>query len=130
MKRITNQKLIILDFLRKTKIHPTAEQVFLEVQKKLPQISKATVYRVLDNLVSEGVIKSITNKDKTGSPTRFDGNEKNHQHFICNNCGEIIDLYNDKIKKYLDGQQKFIKEGIADGFEINFYGRCKKCSEN
>jgi Fur family ferric uptake transcriptional regulator len=130
MKRITNQKLIILDFLRKTKIHPTAEQVFLEVQKKLPQISKATVYRILDNFVNEDVIRSIADKNKTGSPVRFDGNEKSHQHFICTNCGEITDLYNDKIKKYLNNKQVFIKEGVADGFEVNFYGRCKKCSEN
>jgi Fe2+ or Zn2+ uptake regulation protein len=130
MKRVTNQKLIILDFLRKTKIHPTAEQVFLEVQKKLPQISKATVYRILDNFVNEGVIRSIADKNKTGSPIRFDGNEKSHQHFICTNCGEITDLYNDKIEKYLNSKQDFIKEGVVGGFEVNFYGRCKKCDEN
>ena len=128
MQRITNQKIIILDFLRETKIHPTAEQVFLEVQKKLPRISKATVYRILEGFVEDGTIKSITDKSGASSPTRFDGNEKSHQHFICTNCGNIIDLYDDSIEKYLNNKQKTVRDGAISNFEVNFYGKCTKCN--
>lgn len=128
MQRITNQKIIILDFLRETKIHPTAEQVFLEVQKKLPRISRATVYRILEGFVEDGTIKSVTDKNSAGSPTRFDGNEKPHQHFICTTCGNIIDLYDDSIEKYLNHKQKTVKDGVINNFEVNFYGKCTKCN--
>ncbi len=127
MERITNQKITVLNFLRKTKIHPTAEQVFLEVQKKLPRISQATVYRILDGFVEDGTIKSVTDKNSTNSPTRFDGNEKTHQHFICKKCGNIDDLYNDKIEEYLTSQKSLIKKGLIENFEVNFYGQCSKC---
>jgi Fur family ferric uptake transcriptional regulator len=122
MQRITNQKIIILDFLRKTKTHPSAEQVFLEVQKKLPRISKATVYRVLADFVKNGAIQSVA-----GKITRFDGNKQTHQHFTCKGCGNIADLYNTKIEKYLTEKQALIEEGSVDNFEVNFYGKCKKC---
>jgi len=128
MERITNQKIVILDFLRKTKIHPTAEQVFLEVQKKLPRISKATVYRILEGFVEDGTIRSVADKSGAGSPTRFDGNEKSHQHFICTRCGKIIDLYDDNIEEYLFGKRNSVKEGMVDNVEVSFYGRCIECN--
>ena len=127
MQRVTNQKIIILEFLRKTKIHPTAEQVFLEVQKKLPRISKATVYRILENLVKNNEIERVADKNSAGNPTRFDGNKKTHQHFICKNCGKIVDLYNAEIEKCLNSKQKTLKEGSINNFEVNFYGTCTKC---
>jgi len=128
IERITNQKIVILDFLRETKIHPTAEQVFLEVQKKLPRISKATVYRILEGFVEDGTIKSIADKSGASSPTRFDGNERPHQHFICTQCGKIFDLYDKNVEKYLSGKRSSVKEGLVDNFEVSFYGRCNECN--
>jgi len=124
MQRMTNQKLIILDFLRKSKDHPSADEVFLAVRKKLPQISKATVYRILDNFVKNGAIESID-----GKFTRFDGNEKPHQHFICTNCGNIIDLYDNTIEKYLNKKLRLLTDGSADKFSVDFYGTCNKCKK-
>lgn len=122
MQRMTNQKRIILDFLRETKIHPSANAVFLAVQKKLPQISQATVYRILDRFVNDGVINSIE-----GNVTRFDGNEKSHQHFICDNCGTIVDIFNTKIETYLNAQKNTVLNGCASSFDLNFRGQCLDC---
>ncbi len=123
MKRLTDQKITILDFLRKTKIHPTAKEVYLNVQKNLPRISQATVYRILDEFIKEDLIKSIP-----GKKTRFDGNDIAHQHFVCKNCGKLIDVYDDTLNKYLNKKKSKIADGNIDDFEITFYGRCKKCS--
>ncbi len=123
MKRLTNQKITILDFLRKTKIHPTAKEVYSNVQKNLPRISQATVYRILDEFIKEDLIKSIP-----GKKTRFDGNDIAHQHFVCKNCGKLIDVYDDTLNKYLNKKKSKIADGNIDDFEITFYGRCKKCS--
>ena len=49
-ERITSQKKLILDYLKSVKCHPSAGKVFFEVQKKLPRISRGTVYRILKNL--------------------------------------------------------------------------------
>ena len=122
MQRITNQKLIVLDFLRESKDHPSADDVFLAVRKKLPRISKATVYRILDNFVKDNAIKSIA-----GKFTRFDGNTKIHQHFICNNCGKIIDLYDKAIEKYLGNNKNSLQNCRVKSFEVSFYGECEKC---
>jgi len=122
LKRITTQKQIILDFLRKSKIHPDADQVFLEVRKKLPRISKATVYRILDTFVDEKLIVAIS-----GKKTRFDGNKIPHQHFLCTNCGLIVDIFDDETEKYLNKKKEIIKEGKAENFNLTFYGKCKKC---
>ncbi len=123
MKRLTNQKITILDFLRGTKIHPTAEEVYLNVQKNLPRISQATVYRILDEFVKENLIKSIP-----GKKTRFDGNDIVHQHFICKKCGKLTDIYDGALDKYLNKKKNLVADGTVDDFEITFYGRCKKCS--
>ena len=122
MQRFTNQKQIILEFLRKDKSHPTADNVFSAAQKKLPRISKATVYRILDGFVKEDLIKNIE-----GKKTRFDGNKKNHQHFICNTCGDIIDIYDKKIEEYLNIKKNIVQNSRVESFDLNFRGQCKKC---
>jgi Fe2+ or Zn2+ uptake regulation protein len=122
MKRMTNQKIIILEFLRKTKIHPTAEQVFLEVQKKLPRISQATVYRILDSFVKNGNIQSVA-----GKITRFDGNKQIHQHFICNDCNTITDIFDEKIEEYLNNRKSTVQNCRVESFSVDFRGQCEKC---
>ncbi len=122
---MTNQKLIILDFLRKSKDHPSADDVFLAVRKTLPQISKATVYRILDGFVKDSIIQNID-----GKLTRFDGNDKAHQHFICTECGNIADLYDDTIEEYLKKKRSLIKNGSVKKFSVDFYGICNKCKKD
>ena len=125
MQRMTSQKQIILDFIKKTTVHPTAEQVFLEIQKKLPHISQATVYRILNTFVKNGIIQNIT-----GKKTHFDGNQKIHQHFICNKCEKIFDIFDNDTTDFLEKKQKNIKNGKIKNFELTFYGICNKCNKN
>jgi len=56
IQRLTPQKTEILDFLRSTRIHPTSEQVYESVKKKIPMISLATVYRNLNNMADQEII--------------------------------------------------------------------------
>ena len=120
MERLTNQKRIILEYLRSVKTHPTAEKVYLEVKKKLPQISLGTVYRILNNLSEK---KSITRIAAEAS--RFDGDTFSHAHYICRKCGVIFDIY----KKYDVLKDKKIKVGKVENYQVYFYGICKKCSK-
>lgn len=77
MERITSQNKIILDYLRGVKTHPAAETIYLAVRKKLPQISRGTVYRNLKVLVKKSQIQEIPN-----AVSRYDGDVSQHAHFF------------------------------------------------
>ncbi len=120
--RETVQKKEILDFLRNTTIHPTPEQVYEHVKKRLPMISLATVYRNLNQMAEEGIIGRIN----TDREMRFDGNEIEHQHFVCEKCNKIIDIefHNTKrLLRELEGEGHEVRK-----VEVIFRGMCKECS--
>jgi len=116
-ERLTSQKKIIIDFLKSTKSHPTAESIYQAVKKKLPQISLSTVYRILNDLKEKGKIIEVFNK----KGIHFDGDTSNHSHFFCSRCHKIYDIYD---KFNLKPKNKI---GQIKDYKIYFYGICKKC---
>ncbi|MDY0302255.1 MAG: transcriptional repressor [Candidatus Moranbacteria bacterium] len=124
MERLTNQKQIILDYLRSTKSHPTAEDVFLKVRKRLPHISLGTVYRNLNQFVRKNTIRELSGETK-----RFDADISLHHHFVCKKCHRVIDLSDIVIsKKYL--KEKFKEIGEVTDYELFVYGVCEECKKN
>lgn len=124
MERLTNQKQIILDYLRSTKSHPNAEDVFLKVRKRLPHISLGTVYRNLNQFVRKNTIRELSGETK-----RFDADISLHHHFVCKKCHRVIDLSDIVIsKKYL--KEKFKEIGEVTDYELFVYGVCEECKKN
>ena len=119
MERNTSQKQIIKEYLCNVKTHPSAEEVYLAVQKKLPTISKATVYRILKGFKENGSVQEIIS-----DVSHFDGNLSPHAHFICNKCHKVFDVFESNVQiKY----KKDIKAGEIDNHQVYFYGLCNKC---
>ena len=118
VERITCQKKIILDYLKSVKTHPSAAVVYLAVKKKLPRISLGTVYRILNNLKTEGEIQEIPDEIK-----HYDGNTSLHAHFICEKCQRIYDVF-DKCQILKPSR---LKVGKIKSYQIYFYGKCKNC---
>ncbi len=87
--RITNQREIILEELRRLKTHPTADELYEVVKKRLPRISIATVYRNLETLSEAGIIHKL---EYGGRQKRFDGDVRPHSHVFCVRCGRISDV--------------------------------------
>lgn len=87
--RKTKQREVILDELMKLRTHPSADELYGRVKKRLPRISLGTVYRNLDALSRDGVIRRI---ESAGSRRRFDADTGNHHHIRCVTCGRIDDL--------------------------------------
>ena len=121
--RLTKQRQIILEELRKVRTHPTADEVYEIVRKRLPRISLGTVYRNLELMSEQGWIKKL---EITGVKKRFDGDIKPHYHVRCIGCGTIGD-----VEMRFEGN---MKEGIesASGFDImgynlEFLGKCPAC---
>lgn len=87
--RKTKQREVIIDELMKLNSHPSADELYERVRKRIPRISLGTVYRNLDVLSREGVIRRL---ESPGSPKRFDGTMHEHSHIRCTRCGRIDDV--------------------------------------
>ncbi len=86
---MTIQRTTILDELEKLKNHPTADELYRIVRKRLPKISLGTVYRNLEILSASGLIQKI---EVPGTMKRFDGNTDIHHHMRCLSCGAVKDI--------------------------------------
>jgi Fur family peroxide stress response transcriptional regulator len=122
-QRYSKQREAILKLLKNTKLHPTAEWVYSEVKKEIPDISLGTVYRNLNLLVKQ---KEIDRFKSGNAHDRFDGITDGHSHLICEKCGEIFDAFIPEIDKLWDVLNN--KNGFELNKErVNLYGICKKC---
>lgn len=86
-KRNTAQKKAIFEELCARRDHPSATRLYEDLKERYPNLSKATVYRVLKNAADEGEILRL----HVGSEDRFDGDAKDHLHVICTHCGDVHD---------------------------------------
>jgi Fur family ferric uptake transcriptional regulator len=121
--KYTNQRVEILNFLKDNKNHPTVEEVYEGVKKKLSHISKATVYKNLKFLTEKGLVKEANVKGLS----RFEPNVEPHHHMICEKCGKIIDFESQKLTDYAMQIARKNTDFEIHETDTNFYGICKKC---
>lgn len=88
--RMTGNRQVVLEVLRSTDTHPTAQHVFLMARERQPGIGFATVYRTLDLLVKHSLAQEVF-RDKDGA-AHYDANVSRHDHVICRLCGRIEDV--------------------------------------
>ena len=123
MKRLTTQRQIILEELAKLKTNPTASEVFDMVRKRLPRIGLGTVYRNLELMAENDMIRKI---EVGGTQNRYDAITKPHYHIRCSRCGKVDDIdveINDDLVK---GAAKSCLYQIQ-GHRIEFSGVCPDC---
>ena len=124
-RRETKQREAILIVLRNTRSHPTADQIYDEVRKVIPHISKGTVYRNLQVLQEMGLVIEL---NLVGTISRFEVKQKSHYHFRCEKCGRIFDV-DVPVDKELDRQVS-----TGTGFKISYHqlefrGLCRDCQK-
>lgn len=86
---LSHQRLKVLEYLYLNQCHPTVDQIFADLQKDIPTLSKTTVYNSLWILAGAGLVRIITIED---NETRYDIVVENHGHFKCESCGSIYDF--------------------------------------
>ena len=123
--RMTNQRQVILEEIRKVNTHPTADDVYEMVRKRLPRISLGTVYRNLEILSTRGLIQKI---GPVSSQMRFDGITKNHYHLRCIYCGKVEDAPIETVDKF-ENDIRDISDYSIIGYKLEFIGICPKCGE-
>ena len=88
-QRNTRQQRLVLDSVLSHVDHPTADEVYADVQKEDDRVSKGTIYRNLNKLAENGEIRQI--KSPGSDKTRFDWRTDPHYHLICKICGDVVD---------------------------------------
>ena len=123
--RMTRQRKVILEELRRINNHPSADELYERVRQLLPRISLGTVYRNLDVLSELGEIQRL---ELSGSLKRFDGNPRKHYHIRCMNCDRIDDAplaFQKNIEDQLNGETDY----KIMGHRLEFVGLCPACFE-
>lgn len=124
--RMTRQKKIILAVLKNTQTHPTADWIYEEVKKEIPNVSLGTVYRNLRILKETGKIREL---NYGSSYSRFDGNCSNHYHFVCTDCGAVLDVDLAMVKDLNRQVEKCINAKV-EYHRTEFYGTCSLCQNS
>src|SRR4051812_27702673 len=109
--RLTPQREVLLRVLSETMGHPTADDMVQRVRKVLPTVSHATVYRNLQELVREGLIRTL---EVAGTAVQFEINPDDHHHFVCRKCGHVWDVYLSGLDVRINRQ----RTGV-DGFQVD-----------
>lgn len=123
--RNTKQKKVILELLKGTDTHPTADWIYEEARKVLPDISLGTVYRNLRVLTENNVIQEL---NYGSSYSRYDGNPKEHYHFVCNECQRVFDVPLD-VHYELDRKVEETTGWKVEMHRLEFYGVCADCQQ-
>ena len=123
MTRKSKQKEAILRVVKGTDTHPTADWIYGQVRREIPNISLGTVYRNLKLMTNDGHILEL-NPD--GTLSRYDGNTKNHYHFACEKCGRIFDL-DVPVNKALNNRIAKKTGCVVNNHRIEFCGLCQDC---
>ena len=123
--RYSKQREAIKDYLKSVTCHPTADTVYLNIQKTFPNISLGTVYRNLNLLTDIGEAIKISTPD---GGDRFDGTVQPHNHFLCTKCGRLLDLELDM--KSIEEMNRLANDcfdGMITSSSTLFYGECSDC---
>lgn len=124
IRRNTFQRSVVLDAVRELKCHATADEIYENVKRSCPTISRATVYRNLQHLCELGEIRR---REIPGSPDRYDHLTTAHYHVRCLVCGRVSDVE----MAYLTDLQQAITDAhgyVIREHDIVFIGICPACA--
>lgn len=111
----------ILDCVRSTTTHPSAEWVYAQLKPDIPDLSLGTVYRNLALFKQEGIIGSM---GVVNGMERFEGNTQPHAHFVCSHCNAVIDVEGVEPPQHLMAQ---VHCGSVRDCLLTFTGICNNC---
>ena len=120
--RMTAQRRVIAETMTGDHVHLAADEVFDLARASLPEVSLATVYNTLNELVEMGELLEFTHSD---GRKRYDPNVADpHHHLVCTGCGRMLDV---------DATTPVLPDAERHGFdlvdvEVTFRGRCPACA--
>lgn len=123
--RYTDQRAAVFRLVARSRVHPTAEDVFLSVRTEVPGISLATVYKSLETLVGCGLAKKLTPPEGSA---RFCGRIEPHHHARCLTCGSVSDVAGELGGLDIATLRAQAKGFDLVGYELELTGYCSDCA--
>ena len=121
--RPSPQRLAVFEFIRGSKAHPTVETVFAALRKRMPTLSRTTVYTTMHALAAKGLVTALRAEDEE---LRYDGDLVPHAHFKCRVCGGFYDV---PYPPGVTGSFAALPPGFAaEDEQLVYYGLCKRCA--
>jgi Fur family ferric uptake transcriptional regulator len=125
--RLTRQRRTMLEALSRLETHPTAEEFYVVVRRRLPSISLGSVYRNLEVLAESGHILKL---DMGGGPKRFDAKTKPHAHVRCPDCGALRDDWSAEVEGLRQELDRWLAaHGGFAGYRLEFTSQCPDCRQ-
>ena len=115
------QRIRVLEYLQNSKNHPTVDNIYNDLVKEIPTLSKTTVYNILKLFTEKNVARTV----RIGNnEARYDGDTSIHGHFRCNKCGNIYDFNVNMEELKLTGLGKY----KINEYNIYLKGICENCN--
>jgi len=114
------QRMAVMNFLMNNLTHPTIDMIYSELHKEIPTLSKTTVYNTVKTLSDKGAIQTLFIDEKN---LRYDAETRQHAHFKCNICGEVIDLPIKNLNINIENDKNLL---ITES-HLYYKGFCEKC---
>jgi Fur family peroxide stress response transcriptional regulator len=122
--RITHQRTEVFRELARSDEHPDAETAYQRVRRRVPAISRDTVYRTLSTLEAQGLIRRT---EVLVSPARYDANTDLHHHFVCMVCGLVRDFSSEALEG-LPIPRSVEALGKVESAHVQVRGVCSACA--
>ncbi len=122
-RNFSKKRQLILDTIKSTHTHPSAKWVYESLKEEIPDLSLGTVYRNIALFKEEGLIVTVTNLD---GEERLDGDTSEHAHFVCRECKQVYDIFED-----IPDVHSCPLEGFQTEHQVlTYFGRCSACNNN
>jgi len=122
---VTPQRMAIYRALLESEDHPSPEMLYGRVRAKMPSLSLATIYNVLDALVELGLCQEVAAVSGT---KRYDANLEKHHHLVCTHCGTIVDFYDRELDEVAPPRRAKLGGFVAELVSIQVFGVCASCA--
>ena len=113
---------LLLDLVRRSDEHPTADAVFMQARSRVPSISLTTVYRNLRRLVADGRLRERL----FDGVSRFDAHLAEHAHVVCTECGAIVDVAAES-SALIAHLTPSLRAWQVELVDVELRGRCPTC---
>jgi Fe2+ or Zn2+ uptake regulation protein len=121
--RLTAQRRVIAEAMAGDHVHLAADEVYERARAALPEVSLATVYNTLNELVALGEVAELTHTD---GRKRYDPNTaQRHHHLVCTVCDRMLDVATDEPRLTAKQRHGFDVHDV----EVTFRGRCPDCGD-
>ncbi|GAB4369682.1 MAG: transcriptional repressor [Acidobacteriota bacterium] len=123
---VTVQRRAVLEVLAESETHPSIDDVYEVVHRRFPEVSRSTIYRILESFAREGLVRKVFH---AGRALRYDPRTDRHHHFTCTRCERVIDISDPRLDRLPlpDSLARASSFAVQD-YTVQFFGLCPDCA--